>query len=242
MTKDEVIQRIKQLSAAGEQHVSYRGFLAETGVKDKWLRTQEWFGSWNSLLSEAGLSTREFRTTRIAPEVIVEAVVRLVERIGTWPTDDELRREKKRNSEFPSESVITSMRRSGELARLFIELGKTNERFAAALAHAPKSFTLVVPAMPSAEGPDERVKGYVYMLRSGRSYKIGKSIDPSRRYREIRLELPEETHQIHTIPTDDPSGIEAYWHQRFAAKRIRNTEFFNLTGDDIRAFKRREYQ
>ena len=47
MTKDEVIQRIKQLSAAGEQHVSYRGFLSETGVKDKWLRTQEWFGGWN---------------------------------------------------------------------------------------------------------------------------------------------------------------------------------------------------
>ena len=86
------------------------------------------------------------------------------------------------------------------------------------------------------------MKGYVYMLRSGRRYKIGKSTDPSRRYREVRSELPEETHQVHTIPTDDPAGIESYWHERFRAKRVRNTEFFELKASDVQAFKRRKYQ
>jgi hypothetical protein len=80
------------------------------------------------------------------------------------------------------------------------------------------------------------------MLRSGRRYKIGKSTDPSRRYREVKLELPDETHQVHTIATDDPAGIEAYWHARFAEKRVRNTEFFELEPTDVRAFKRRTYQ
>ena len=95
---------------------------------------------------------------------------------------------------------------------------------------------------PDTSTVDERIRGYVYLLRSGRRYKIGKSTDPSRRFREVRLELPDETNQVHTIPTDDPSGIESYWHQRFAEKRIRNTEFFSLTAEDVRAFKRRKYQ
>jgi len=79
------------------------------------------------------------------------------------------------------------------------------------------------------------VKGYVYLLRSGRRYKLGKSTDPSRRYCEVLLELPDETHQVHTIPTDDPTGIERYWQERFAPKRIRNTEFFTLDASDVQA-------
>ena len=240
MTKDEIILRIRQLSAAGKSHVGYRTFLAETGVKDRWLRSQDWYSGWNSLLAEIGLTTQEFRTTRTPPEYLAKAVAALIQRNSRWPTDDDLRRERKRDPTFPSESVVTAHRRSGELARLLVELGNADEQYAEVAAIA-KRYEQAAEAAP-ASGPDERVKGYVYLLRSGRNYKIGKSNDPSRRYREVRLELPEETHQVHTIPTDDPTGIEAYWHQRFAAKRIRNTEFFNLTGDEVLAFKRRKYQ
>ncbi|MGP6190062.1 MAG: GIY-YIG nuclease family protein [Vulcanimicrobiaceae bacterium] len=75
------------------------------------------------------------------------------------------------------------------------------------------------------------------MFRIGKCYKIGKSSDPSRRYREIRLDQPDPTHRVHSIETDDPSGIEAYWHNRFKDKRIRDTEFFVLDGAEVAAFK-----
>ena len=86
------------------------------------------------------------------------------------------------------------------------------------------------------------VQGYVYMLRSGKHYKIGFTNSPVRRFREVRIELPSETVQVHTVETDDPKGIEAYWHKRFAGKRIRDSEWFELSADEVRAFKRPKYQ
>lgn len=33
--------------------------------------------------------------------------------------------------------------------------------------------------------------------------------------------MPEQAQTIHEIETDDPEGIEHYWHRRFDAKRAR---------------------
>ena len=81
--------------------------------------------------------------------------------------------------------------------------------------------------------------GYVYMIKLGKHYKIGKTFAVPRRHREIALELPEKPDVVHSIRPDDPTGIEAYWHARFESKRT-NGEWFALAPDDVRAFKRRK--
>ena len=89
---------------------------------------------------------------------------------------------------------------------------------------------------PSAE---KVVIGYFYIIKHGarREYKIGRTNNRLRREGEIGLDLPEKIEPIHVIETDDPAGVEAYWHRRFAEKRMKG-EWFTLTSDDARAFKR----
>ena len=61
------------------------------------------------------------------------------------------------------------------------------------------------------------VPGRVYMLYSHSLalYKIGESDDLKRRYQEIQSAVPGNLDEIHVLETDDPAGIERYWHRRF---------------------------
>lgn len=240
MDKAHITGRLLELTQERGGHIGYRAFLDATGITHSWLRGQPWFSGWNPLLAELGLQTKRFEVARSDSTEIAKSVGELIARTQRWPTDDQLRRERARTPSFPSLHVIARIRKTGELAKLISRLAESDDALRAvsviALAQLESKPESVQPL------PGEKIKGYVYMLRTGRRYKIGKSNDPSRRYREVKLELPDETHQVHTIATDDPAGIEAYWHARFASKRVRNTEFFDLDSQDIAAFKRRTYQ
>ena len=76
-------------------------------------------------------------------------------------------------------------------------------------------------------------------MKSGRYYKIGRSHSAGRRAYELAILLPEPLKLVHAIETDDPPGVERYWHERFADRRA-NGEWFALTPADVAAFRRRK--
>lgn len=75
------------------------------------------------------------------------------------------------------------------------------------------------------------------MRRHPGQYKIGFTNLVDRRVAELGATAAVELVLIHEIKTDDPSGVEAYWHKRFYEQRLRG-EWFRLTPADVKAFKR----
>jgi hypothetical protein len=98
----------------------------------------------------------------------------------------------------------------------------------------------IEPAATQEEDDPAGTFGSVYLIKSGRYYKIGRSNAAGRREYELAIQMPEKAILLHSIKTDDPVGIEAYWHTRFKESR-KNGEWFALTSDEIKAFRPRKF-
>ena len=123
------------------------------------------------------------------------------------------------------------------LAKALLDIAVSDDRFSAL------SDIVVVEHKDSPEigSAASSIDGWVYLIKSGEHFKIGRSDNLERRVKQISIALPETANLFHAIQTDDPVGIEEYWHKRFAERRL-NGELFKLTKTDIAAFKRRKFQ
>lgn len=74
--------------------------------------------------------------------------------------------------------------------------------------------------------------GDVYIIQFDRFFKIGRSVDPDRRLKEINGFLPVRAILLHRIKSDDAIRAELQLHDRFSDRRT-NGEWFELHQDDV---------
>jgi hypothetical protein len=239
--RTEILAHIQRLAKADGAPPGKNRFQAATGIK-----RHEWYGvfwaRWGDALEEAGLSANTLQE-KFEKDSILEAYLRLLEVLGSVPTEGDIRIAKRSDDSFPSHSTLANhlgLRRARLSAALDYSLARPDSDRAIAILQRA-----IDELPPENEAPDEigaealGATGFVYLIKSGKFYKIGKTNSIDRRQYEIGLHLAEELQPIHSIETDDPSGIEAYWHNRFKDKRM-NGEWFNLSASDIRAFRLRK--
>jgi hypothetical protein len=174
---------------------------------------------------------------------LLAALIPVVRDIGRMPTYPELRiRRIQGDKSLPNDKVFTRLGNKTQLTALLLAYCREHPDCGDVEAllidtEQPSQF-----ARDDSKGsPDDVAEfGFVYLLKSRRFYKIGRTNSMGRRGYELAIQLPERAERVHVIETDDPPGIERYWHQRFADRR-KNGEWFELTSADIKAFKRRKF-
>ena len=232
ITKEQILSEIKRIADRDGRPPGRRTFERETGI-----RVSEWYATlfprWGDAVRAAGYPPNE-KNQKLPSEHVLRQYAEAVRHFGRIPTTAEIRIYGRTRTDFPSHTTFNNHfgNKAGLLAAL--EEWLTEET----------GFTDLIPLLPRpAKTPELRPakQGYVYLLKSGSHYKIGRSAELERRVKEIRVTLPEEATLAHVIETDDPPGIEAYWHRRFAERRAAG-EWFRLTSADVRAFKARKRQ
>jgi len=233
--RDFIISEIQRLAKEnGGTPPGTKAFTNTTGITNAKWRGVYWV-KWADALLEAGYEPNTWNQ-KSDSEQMLQAIGGLCRKLGRFPTRTEIRMERRIDPDFPVHSTIGNH-------------FPTNDQMVAALrdmAMRDSGWTDLISLLPEAKpenvsGKPKSEDGFVYLLKSGQHYKIGRSEDIERRFREVKVALPEAVTLVHTIRTDDPSGIEAYWHRRFADRRA-NGEWFKLTAEDLRAFRRRTFQ
>ncbi len=159
--------------------------------------------------------------------------------LGRIPVKGDLRLKKRNDPTFPNEKVFDRFGSKTDFIKELASYCQGRDEYKNVTRFCEEYLASDSHPTNDSRISEEQI-GFVYLVKSGRFHKIGKSNSAGRREYEIALQLPERTTTVHVIRTDDPNGIEVYWHNRFASKR-KNGEWFDLNAGDIAAFKRRKF-
>jgi hypothetical protein len=183
---------------------------------------------------EAGFAPNRW-TTRLDSETVLSGIIGAMRHHGRVPTKDELLLYRAIEPSIPSDQAIR--RHFGGRSGLIAALEK---RAAGTPDYADIAEMLAVTSRESTRGRASP-NGLVHLFRSGDVYTIVQGKDLERHVKAAGGAFPRKMEVVHSILTDDPPGIEAYWRHRFADKHA-DGDWFRLDSSDVMAFKRRTYQ
>ena len=240
MNKAHILQEIKRTADAnGGVPLGINTFVKETGIKSwDW---QKYWARWNEAVREAGYTPNLLNSAYDETELL-DKFAKLTQTLGKLPSRGDLHVKGHNDPEFPSADTYNKrLGGKAELVKKLEEYCRSHNEYADV---ARLCAGYVSPKRSSPESiskkPTVSEDGCVYLIKSGHFHKIGRANSAGRREYELSIQLPEKAKTIHVIRTDDPNGIEVYWHNRFAEKR-KNGEWFELSATDVAVFKRRKF-
>jgi hypothetical protein len=240
MDKQYILDEIRRTAKEnGGKPLGRRQLFESTGIREADWRGKYW-EAFGDAQEEAGFP----RNTKQAPYdeiLLIDRFIALMRERNRFPTESILRMKATTDASFPSSKVFN---RFGSSKQHRIDKIRSYCKGRAGFEDILAICDATAPAAESTESNNvaesQESFGFVYLMRSGRYYKIGRTNHVGGRERDLAIQMPDRLSTLHSIRTDDPVGIEAYWHNRFAARR-KNGEWFDLSAADVKAFKRRKF-
>lgn len=243
MTKQRILDEIRRTAQEnGGKPLGRSRFVAATGITEgEWLG--KYWARWGDVIREAGLTPNAL-VSKIDDNTVLAKLAGLTRELGRFPTQPEMRLRKRQDASFPNDGTFERFGNRDAMVFRLQRFCEQNVEWEDVSAICRSSVIAEPPADVSADEGTKLEDGFVYLalMTIGREkrYKIGKANVVEQRTRQIGPTLPEDLSLVHSIRTDDPYGIEQYWHRRFSKKR-RNGEWFVLSTQEVRAFKRRKF-
>lgn len=243
MSKQHILDEIRRTTKDnGGTALGVDRFEAETGIRESAWRGRYW-ARWSDAIRDAGLAPNMLQP-KTDEDVLLTQFGTFVRELGRFPTVAEMRMRKRQDDTFPNHRVLERRWSRSELIALLSAFCERTTGWSDVAAICQSMAAAIAEPEDAERGDENLQEGFVYLalMRVGREkrFKIGKANIVEQRARQIAVALPEDLELVHAIRTDDPYGIEAYWHKRFAEKR-RGGEWFALTTADVQAFKRRKF-
>ena len=236
--RERILSEIRRLAeASGGKPPGQRVFEKETGITASQWRGKHW-ARWGDAVADAGLSPNTV-AEKLDPDKVLDCYEEACRKHSRPPTYAEWRMFVGSSEERVGVNSLNRVFGSTEGAVIALRDRALKRGDSGLVAMLPEHDARSLSEKPYAHA--HTAEGSVYLLQSGDYFKIGRSDELEKRVKQISIALPDKVELVHNIRTDDPPGIEAYWHRRFADQRV-NGEWFKLSTADVKAFKRRKFQ
>lgn len=187
--KRQILREIHRLANANRGVPPGRlVFERETSIKqsdwypDIWLR-------WSEALAEAGYAPNRL-TGRMSDELVIQKYISLMRELGKVPVAGEIRRKGKQDKSFPSHLVFDRFGGKERLIAAVVGYCRENGGFDDILTICAEH-GIRLKQDPKPEREQKRVlTGFVYLMKSGRHYKIGRTNSVARRQGELAIKIP----------------------------------------------------
>jgi hypothetical protein len=172
VTREHIISEAKRLFERDGRSPGSDRFKCETGVKKhEW---QRFFARWNDVLREAGIPENQLQA-RYPVEELLKKYISLARELGRLPTSGDIRVKAHALAGFPhDDSFIRGLGRKSERVQRLLKYCQGRDGFEDIIRmceeYVPRAHTA------SDEVTSDPDFGFVYLLKSGRFYKIGRTL------------------------------------------------------------------
>lgn len=200
--KARILDEIRRLAKAnGGKPPGVAVFERETGI-----RNTDWFPHlwvrWGDAVVETGYEANTLQAA-YSKDFLVAKFIAFIKELGHVPVRGEFLVKSKKDKTFPNQKVFYRESKEGLLRRV-VQYCQDHPGHEDVLA-----LCLDELSETDAAATEKKIKleiGFVYLMRSGRHYKIGRSISVGSRERQLAIKIPVPPTTIQAEPRAEPRG------------------------------------